>query len=150
MLSRELRQPKSLPPDEANTGTLLLEAYRAFERELFRAFRNAGHDALRPKHGAVLANLGRDGARLTELAALAGISKPSMKELVDELSDLGYLDRRDDPTDRRARLIVLTEEGLAVASLARRAIDRIEKGYAKKLGKRSYDALRSALATLLK
>ncbi|HEY0592562.1 MAG TPA: MarR family transcriptional regulator [Thermoanaerobaculia bacterium] len=147
-MSRPLLQPRALPPDAPNTGTLLLVAYRAFEKELFAAFRDAGHVALRPKHGAVLANLAPEGTRLTDLAAAAGITKPSMKELVDELVELGYVARRSDPKDGRARTIVLTPEGVALARLARRTIERIEKGYAAQLGARAYGALRAALTKL--
>lgn len=147
-MSSPLLQPRALPPDAPNTGTLLLAAYRAFESDLFAAFREARHDALRPKHGAVLANVGPEGTRLTDLAAAAGMTKPSMKELVDELVELGYVARRDDPTDRRARTIVLTPEGIALAKLARRTIERMEKRYAAQLGPRAYGALRSALTKL--
>lgn len=147
-MSSPLLQPRALPPDAPNTGTLLLAAYRAFETELFAAFRDAGHDALRPKHGAVLANVGPGGSRLTDLAAAAGMTKPSMKELVDELAELGYVERREDASDRRARTIALTPDGVALARLARRTIERIEKRYAERLGARSYAALRSALAKL--
>ncbi len=148
-MSRNILQPRALPPGSPNTGTLLLRAYRAFEAELFAAFRAAGHDAIRPKHGAVLANVGPDGARLTELAALAGMTKPSMKELLDELVDLGYVERRDDPADGRARTIVLTDEGVALARLARRVIQRIERRYEELLGPRRYATLHAALVRLI-
>lgn len=148
-MSRGLLQPRALPPPAPNAGTLLLRAYRAFEEELFDAFREAGHAALRPKHGAVLANIGSGGTRLTELAAHAGMTKPAMKELVDELIDLGYVERRDDPSDGRARALVLTAEGVALARLARRTIDRIERRYAERLGARRFATLKAALAQLL-
>ncbi|HYQ82372.1 MAG TPA: helix-turn-helix domain-containing protein, partial [Anaeromyxobacteraceae bacterium] len=74
-------------------GTLLLVAYRRFEAELFAALHRAGHVELRPKHGRVLANVDRGGTRATELAARAGMTKPAMGELVDELQALGYVRR---------------------------------------------------------
>lgn len=147
-MSRDLRQPRALPPDEPNIGTLLLEVYRSFEQDLFGAFREAGHAALRPKHGAVLANLGAGGARLTDLAAVGGMTKPAMKELVDELEELGYVERNDDPDDGRARRIVLTPHGVAVARLARETIEKIERRYARRLGRGLYASLREALTKL--
>jgi DNA-binding MarR family transcriptional regulator len=145
----DLRQPRSAPGAAPNIGTLLLEAYRAFERELFAAFHQAGHEGLRPKHGGVLANVPADGTRLTDLAALAGMTKPSMKELVDELTDLGYLERLDDDTDKRVRRIVLTAQGRAVATLARRVIERIERQYARALGDRAFSSLKAALTQII-
>lgn len=149
-MSRASRQPLAAPPDEPNTGTLLLEGYRAFEKELFRAFSAGGHESLRRKHGAVLANVGREGTRLTDLAVIVGMTKPSMKELVDELIDLGYVARHDDPADKRSRRIVLTRRGLAVARLARQAIEKIEREYARVLGEDAYEALRTSLQQLLR
>jgi DNA-binding MarR family transcriptional regulator len=148
-VSRDLRQPRSLPPSSPNTGTLLLEAYRAFESELFEALSKAGHGALRPKHGAVLANVTAEGSRLTDLAEAGGMRKPSMKELVDELIELGYVERLDDERDRRARRIVLTQQGHEIAVLARKTIEEIEKRYLGILGKRAYGSLRGSLNALL-
>ena len=142
------RQPRALPPRAPNTGTLLLEAYRAFEVELFAALAAAGHGGLRPKHGAVLANVGPEGSRLTDLAADARMTKPSMKELVDELASLGLVERRPDSGDGRSRRIVLTRAGAEVVRVARRTIERIEEGYRDRLGTRVYASLRSALTAL--
>ena len=48
--------------------------------------------------------------RLTELATLAGMTKQSVGEIVDDLVDLGYVERIPDPADSRAKLICLTEQ----------------------------------------
>ena len=65
----------------------------------------------KPSHSAVFAQIKADGSRLTDLARGANITPQAMGELVDELEDLGYVERRPDPTDRRAKLIVLTDRG---------------------------------------
>lgn len=145
---RPVPQPRALRPDRANVGTLLLEAYRRFERELFDELHRAGHPGLRPKHGAVLANVDRDGTRATELAARAGMTKASMGELVDELEALGYVRRTDDLLDRRAKRVVPTAGGLEVAGLARAAIGRLERRWAARIGDRRFRALLAALEAL--
>ena len=71
----------------------------------------AGYADIRPTHGCVFRFVREDGMRLTELAALAGMTKQSVGELVDDLVDLGYVERIPDPEDRRAKLICLTERG---------------------------------------
>jgi DNA-binding MarR family transcriptional regulator len=145
---RTVPQPRALRPDRANAGTLLLEAYRRFERELFDELHRAGHAGLRPKHGAVLANVDREGTRATELAVRAGMTKASMGELVDELEALGYVRRAGDLLDRRAKRVVPTADGLEVARLARAAIEGLERRWAARVGERRFRALLAALEAL--
>src|ERR1700742_662607 len=86
---------------------LVLEALLAeFRNEL----EGAGYADLRPTHGCVFRFVREDGMRLTELATLAGITKQSAGEIVDELARLGYVERIPDPEARRAKLISLTPQ----------------------------------------
>ncbi len=93
----------------------------------------------------------RDGAgtRLTELAARSNMTRPAMAELVDELEQAGYLDRRLDPSDGRAKLIRPTRKGRRVLAQALRAVEDIEHGYAEVVGAERFDALVSTLQALL-
>jgi DNA-binding MarR family transcriptional regulator len=79
----------------------------------------AGFSGLTPAHQAVFENLDPGGTRLTELAARAGITHQSMSELVSVLEQRGYVERRPDPGDGRARIVRLTPTG---RQMARRAI----------------------------
>ncbi len=55
------------------------------------------------------------GVRQVTLAACVGIEGTSIVRLLDQLSALGLLERRDDPEDRRANLIWLTKAGEKLA-----------------------------------
>jgi DNA-binding MarR family transcriptional regulator len=62
-----------------------------------------------------LGTLNREGpARVTTLAAAAGIGQPSMTELVQRLERKGLLTRVEDPGDGRAALATITDAGRAV------------------------------------
>jgi DNA-binding MarR family transcriptional regulator len=89
------------------------------------------------------------GTRLTELAARANMTRPSMIELVDELQNMGYLERRPDPSDGRAKLIRLTHKGRRILTEALRAVEDIERGYAEAVGAQRFDALVATLQALL-
>lgn len=130
-----------------NTGTLLLRAFQLFQNELLDGLSAEGH-AIRAKHGGVLANLDPEGTRLTELARRAGIGKPAAGELVDELEDMGLVERIPDPSDGRAKLIVPTATGSRAIATAGRVIAAIESRYREELGASGYEGLRSALLTL--
>jgi MarR family transcriptional regulator for hemolysin len=61
----------------------------------------------------------RDGVRQTELAQVLEIEKPTLGRLVDQLERKRLVERRIDPTDLRARLLVVSPE-------ARDFIDEME------------------------
>src|SRR5436190_1632860 len=110
-MSSRADPPQPLP--EVFTGTVLLHAFQGFERRLFDGYRARGETGLRPKHGAVIANIDSGGTRPSVLAARAGMARPAMGELVDELEAAGYVQRVPDPDDRRAKLIRPTKKTLA-------------------------------------
>lgn len=58
--------------------------------------------------------LGAGERRLGELAELRGVDQSVISRQVAELEQHRLVSRRPDPTDRRASLVRLTEEGLAV------------------------------------
>ncbi len=134
-------ESKRIDPD---VGILAGRVLFAFQRELFTALAAQGHDRLRPRHGAVLAHLDREGSRATDLSALSGQHKQVIGTLVDELVDLGYVERRPDPDDRRAKLIVPTERGLDQMAKADALVSEIERRYAEKVGAEEWAAFKHA------
>jgi DNA-binding MarR family transcriptional regulator len=69
----------------------------------------------------------------------------AMGELVDELVAKGYLTREPDPTDRRAKLITITDLGYRGIQDAYDTIAGIEDDLAARLGRRRLLDLRRAL-----
>jgi DNA-binding MarR family transcriptional regulator len=97
----------------------------------------------------VFAQIKRGGSRLTDLAKGANMTPQSMGELVAELVDLGYVERRPDPTDGRAKLIVLTDRGNACIDAAETTIQGLEERITEVLGARAHAQLRTLLTKLL-
>lgn len=109
----------------------------------------AGFDQ-RPAHSAVLAHIDIDGGtRLTTIAARASITPQAVGELIDDLERLGYVVRRPDPQDRRAKRIVLTERGLRCVDAALETIFGIEAELAELLGTDALAALHASLAVII-
>jgi DNA-binding MarR family transcriptional regulator len=121
---------------------LVLEALLAeFRGEL----ESAGYADLRPTHGCVFRFVREDGMRLTELATLAGITKQSAGEIVDELARLGYVERIPDPEDRRAKLISLTAKGEEAQRVGYGLFGEIEARWAERYGPERVAAMRELL-----
>jgi DNA-binding MarR family transcriptional regulator len=72
-----------------------------------------------------------------------------MGELVDELVDMGYVLRRPDPDDGRAKLIVLTDRGWDAVAAGRQTIEGIEGQVTEILGEHGHRELRRLLSELL-
>src|SRR5215471_7168558 len=135
-------------PGEATT-TLLRTAYNAVSAAIYRHVAQAAGAGLRPAHGNALEMLAvEDGLRLTDIAAQAGMTTQSMGELVDDLVSKGYLRRQEDPADRRAKRIYLTDKGRRTAEASRVAVRNAEEHIQAALGPAQYQQLRRNLAAL--
>lgn len=126
-------------------GVLAGRLLFAVQDELFSTLAAKGFDDLHPRHGAVLAYIDAGGVRATELARLSGQHKQVVGTVIDELEALGYVERRPDPADRRAKLICPTERGLAQMRTADRIMTAIQERHARRLGRDTFTQFKAAL-----
>jgi DNA-binding MarR family transcriptional regulator len=133
---------------DLNTVSMLGQAYSLLGFQIVDGVVGAGYPQ-KPKHSAVFAQISPEGSRLTELARRANMTPQSMAELVDELDDMGYVVRRPDPNDGRAKLIVLTDRGRDAVAAGQQAIEGIEEQLTEILGERGHRDLRRLLSKLL-
>ena len=68
-----------------------------------------------------------DGVRQKELATAMSIEGPSLVRLLDSLERRGFIERREDENDRRARGIHLTRAGRDLAVRAARIGNSLQK-----------------------
>ncbi|WP_245562730.1 MarR family winged helix-turn-helix transcriptional regulator [Nocardia araoensis] len=125
---------------------LLVLLKHSMEGELNRRLRVALDEDMRPAHYAVFRHLDPAGSRVGDLAEAAGMTQQSMGELVAHLERCGYVERRVDPTDRRARLVVMTEFGRSASATAGEILADLEDRVAARLGTDGLHQLRSLLA----
>jgi DNA-binding MarR family transcriptional regulator len=140
--TKRRRERQELSPD---LGVLASQLLLSLQAELFARLAEAGYDDLHPRHGAVLAYLDEDGIRATDLARLSGRHKQIVGRTIDELEELGYVERRPDPQDRRAKLVFPTARGLEQIRRGDEIVADIEARHAKAIGGRSYAEFRDAL-----
>ena len=87
----------------------------------------AARGQLGASHIHITRHLAVQGARLTELAQSAGMSKQAMGKLVDQCAAWGLVSRKPDPRDARARRIEFTELGRAWLAAHRQAVEQAEQ-----------------------
>jgi DNA-binding MarR family transcriptional regulator len=133
-----------------NLLTLFLLAAHGLTNDLVARVAAAGFTDIRPAHSRVFENIDPHGTRLSDLAARAQMTHQSMSELVDGLIKAGYLERKPDPADGRAKLICLTPLGRQLLRVAVREIAELEIAWFGQLPPLiGVDALRGALQTAL-
>lgn len=129
-------------------GALLRLPLQAINARIAADLAAAGYADLRPAHFSVFQYLPAEGARATELAERAQMTKQSMGDLVDYLEGHGYVERVPDPADRRARIVRRTERGWAVERAARASIQHLEDEWGRHLGEERMRQFRTTLEDL--
>ena len=135
--------------ERQNTSQLLRMPYQAFIGRLFDDLAAAGFRDVQPAHAIVFQHLGPEGARVTELARRAQLTKQYMGRLIADLEDRGYLEHTSDPADGRAKLVRLSPRGQDVTRVAEGIIADIEADWARRLGAARHAELRRRLVDLV-
>ncbi|MFG1910090.1 MarR family winged helix-turn-helix transcriptional regulator [Kribbella sp. NPDC048928] len=129
-------------------GILLLLADQEFVRELREHVTAQGFDDQGRSDGFVFRTLNDGPTTISRLAERLEISKQGAGQIVDDMERRGYVERRPDPSDARARLLHLTERGQAALSAARRFHQAYERRLRGRLGDEAVDALRDVLTEM--
>lgn len=139
----------AVTPEELDFATLVSLAGGIAASHLLRRTRADGHPSIRAPHGYVFQQLVEGEPTVGELAASLGMSQQAASKYVAELEHLGYVARRTDATDSRARRIALTAAGAAVIESGRRTRSELDAELAAELGPETLAAARAALTALL-
>jgi DNA-binding MarR family transcriptional regulator len=129
-------------------GILLAAAYQEFVRELREAHTEQGFDDLGRSDGYVFRALATNPRTVSDLATRLGISKQGAGQIIEDMERRGYVERRPDPSDARARLVYLSARGEAALDAARGFHQAYERHLAGRCGPDTVAALRVALAAM--
>src|SRR5258705_9828965 len=90
-------------------GILLAIGYQEFVRALRAAMAAVGFDDMGRSDGYVLRALAGNPLTVSALAELLDITKQGAAQIVDDMEQRGYVERRVSPSDRRSRPLFLTD-----------------------------------------
>lgn len=116
-----------LPSERALTAGLLRLA-RIYRRETDKMLAAHGISDARALPVLHIARLG-EGIRQGVLAEALGVEGPSLVRILDQLCAAGLVERRDDPNDRRAKTLHLSDEGRALAAVIETQLDGLRAGF---------------------
>jgi DNA-binding MarR family transcriptional regulator len=145
-----------MPPSPAHTttaqlwqhshlGHLLWQAQQRFEQRVPALMTADVHAPLALSNLAARAQIGAahvhitrhlplQGARLTELAQRAHMTKQAMADLVTQCEAWGLVERQPDPRDRRARWVTFTPLGKDWLAAFGRAVAQAEAEFRAQVG----------------
>ncbi|GMR03139.1 MAG: winged helix DNA-binding protein [Acidimicrobiia bacterium] len=124
---------------------LLLDRFRWADLALRSRLTALGRPEMTPAQSLVFASIDPEGTRSTELARRIGVTRQAVHQTIGELVDIGLLELIADPSDGRAKLVVVTHEGERTIAAARSAFAEIESGLRARIGVQHITAMRSAL-----
>ena len=139
--------------DDLPIPALMWDARGSYGDASREALAAAGCDDLPRRGGFIVAGLD-DGAgeraftSQADAVAPLRMSKQAASQLVDTLVIRGYLERRNDPDDRRRMSVRLTERGRAAAAAIQAAVDAIDAELAARITPEELHGLRTGLAAL--
>jgi len=138
--------PSALDWRQSHLGRLLGHAMRRFDDRVLElmarhidvplALANlAARDKVSAAHIHITRHLPLNGARLSELADMAGMSKQAMGDLVTQCEAWDLVQRVADGLDARAKRIVFTESGLDWLHAFEQAVAQAEEEFRSEVGK---------------
>ena len=94
-------------------------------------------------------HLDETGTTVSQLAERAQMTKQAMAELVLHLEDRGYVARTPNPADGRSKLVIPTEQGIEVVSIAQSVVPEAEAMVQRALGQHRAAGLHRDLERIL-
>lgn len=123
-------------------------ALRTIDGELQRRLEERGFGRQNPTFSRAFGAIPPEGIRLTDLAERMLITKQAAGEIVDQMEASGYVERRPDPSDGRAKLIGFTDAGWAQVAAALDIFDEIESRLAERFGAERMATVREVLTAM--
>jgi MarR family transcriptional regulator for hemolysin len=117
--------PHSQAHIQAELGLLVARLARVWRRKADQTLSAHGLSEATAHPLLILSRAGRENVRQGVLADEMGLEGPSVVRLIDLLAAEGLVERREDPTDRRAKVLHLTPLGEAKAEEIRRVMRRL-------------------------
>jgi DNA-binding MarR family transcriptional regulator len=121
--------------DDFFIGSLLRIPMEMLDNEINVLHERSGlFPDIRPIHAAVFLYLPPEGCRITELAENAHMTRQAISYLVDYLIEHEYIERIDDPTDKRAQILRRTQKGWDFHKMTKQHVFEVQQRWAGQMG----------------
>ena len=129
-------------------GILIASAWQEFVRAMHVDLAGHGFDDLGRSDGYVFRTLAAGPMTVSALATKLEVTKQGAGQIIDDMEARGYVVRRPDLSDGRARLVELSARGRAAMAAARRFHQSQERALIRAHSPAAVTALRTVLSSL--
>lgn len=149
MNSKNSRSSNSSPFAGENILSLLLNAYYQVDDELQVSLEKKGWRQFTHSQSMIFLNMAEGRDRTIDIARHMGVSKQAINRTINELVEIGLIQLAPDPSDKRAKRLILSAKGEVITQDATKSLAALEKNLSKKLGEKKAGQLKSLLKALL-
>lgn len=132
--------------DEPDLSFLLDHTGHVLRTRMAAALAEIG---LTPRMHCVLVHALEEERTQIQLAEIGDMDKTTMVVTIDALEQAGLAERRPSSTDRRARIVAVTEQGAQVAKRSQEIVDGVHRAVMESLPKEEAEVLVRALSRLV-
>ncbi|SFX64204.1 DNA-binding transcriptional regulator, MarR family [Thermoactinomyces sp. DSM 45891] len=131
--------------------SLLSTSFHTLVDKLHERLTELGFHDIRPVHGYIFKYIAlHEGATGIELADHLGITKQAVSKIVDYLEENDYVLRKPHPTDKRGKIIVLTERGQLAIETKEKILNEIEQHLIENLGAKRMQMMKDDLENVIR
>jgi DNA-binding MarR family transcriptional regulator len=123
----------------------LLRGLYWFDNALQSALKKSGFESVTRAQSLILLNIMTGERRAARLANNLGVSRQAMSQMLAEMEKRGLVTFREDNEDKRAQVVLFSEESRDIRNAALRILARLERELENRIGARNVAALRKAL-----
>lgn len=137
-----------MPPQQARIAglpQLFLRAFYWMDEGLQMSLKAKGWKNITRAQAMLFAKFSEGVVRPSDVARQMRISRQAVHQTLNELSSMGLLTLEPDEHDRRAKVIVLTEEGQRIADDACDVTEMLESSLKAYIGEDTVAAMREGL-----
>lgn len=146
-------QDKVLEVEEqkrASVAQLMFRCARLWNEQAIELLRvKSQNPNVRKSHTLVFPHIDFEGTRLTEIARRIGVTKQAAAQWVNELEEMGMVERIPDPSDGRAKLVRYSKQGQEDLMDGLALLKQTEEVMAEVIGEKRMAELHSILLELL-
>ncbi len=119
----------------------LLQAFFWFDDGLQSFLQARGWDQVTRPQSMVMANVVIGVHKPSDIARNLGISRQAVHTTINQMVEMGMLELRDDVTDRRAKIVAVSEKGREMGRDADLAMAAMSAELRKRIGSKNVDNL---------
>jgi DNA-binding MarR family transcriptional regulator len=138
-------ETKAVEPTAVNLAQLLLRAFYWVDEGMQNGLKAKGWPNITRAQSMVFVNIGEGITRPSVIASKVGVTRQAVHQTIAELVNMGLLELRPDPNDKRAKIVGFTEKGVQIGRDTSLSMRRVEEELAARISAETIVALRHGL-----